>query len=106
MSPATGKLVVRCLQALVLFTFVAGSATEQLPAAPPQFLFGQATPVTELNTPGIGETGLTLTPDGLEAFFARAQQDSTDPTEASQSEIYTARRTSVNDPFEAPTRVT
>ncbi len=105
MSPAISNLFVRCL-ALVLFIFAAGSATGLLSAAPTRFLFGQATPVAELNTPGVGESGLTLTPDGLEAFFARAQPDSVDPTEASQSEIYTARRTSVNDPFGAPTRVT
>jgi hypothetical protein len=62
--------------------------------------------VSELNTSEQGELGLTLAPDGLEAFFARATPEDFDPTIAKQAEIYTARRASVSEPFGPPVRVT
>ncbi|MFO0900715.1 MAG: hypothetical protein U0836_25075 [Pirellulales bacterium] len=61
--------------------------------------------MAELNTADFGELGLTLTPDGLEAFFSRATPEALDPTLLKQAEIYTARRTNLNDPFGVPSKV-
>jgi hypothetical protein len=70
----------------------------------PRYLFGTATPVTELNAPGVADVAISLTPDGLEAFFARATFDPTTDLRTS-AEIYTARRASTSDPFGTPQRV-
>ena len=71
-----------------------------LSADAPRFLFGPATPVSELNMPGDGDWQLSLTPDGLEAFFARTNFDSENLS--TSSVLYTSRRTSTSEPFGTP----
>ncbi len=87
--------------ALIVLTVVAVGLAARLPAAPPQFLFGPATPVAELNAPGFGDIQVSLTPDGLEAFFARTTWDPATDLRTS-SEIYTARRATTSDAFGTP----
>ena len=66
---------------LILFV-LATSMAQQRPvnADSPRYLFGTATPVTELNAPGFGDVHMSLTHDGLEAFFARGLSRYTDRT--------------------------
>ena len=55
----------------LVFVFTVLTAQQNsLGADSPRFLFGTATPVTELQSPGFFTRQFTLTPDGLEAFFA------------------------------------
>ena len=85
----------------LVFVFTALLAQQiSLGADAPRFLFGPATPVSELNMPGDGDWQLSLTPDGLEAFFARTNFDSENLS--TSSVLYTSRRTSTSEPFGRP----
>jgi hypothetical protein len=70
----------------------------------PRYLFGAATPLRELSTPGFANRQMSLTPDGIEAFFVRQTFDAGTDLRTS-SEIFAARRASTSDPFGTPQRV-
>jgi hypothetical protein len=88
----------------LLLSLLCAGETKNTQAATTHFLFGPATPVAELNAKDFGDVHLSLTPDGLEAFFARTTWDSKKELRKS-AEIYTTRRKSTDEPFETPKSV-
>jgi hypothetical protein len=84
-----------CTRSELLGTIISDAGADAAPAAPPRF--APPTPVAALSDVGAIDEDPTFTADLLELFFMS--------TRGGDRDIYTSRRVSAADPWQAPARV-